>query len=281
MYNIETNKYINKLFIDGNAPIENNLMLNNILLQYDILYFNKNFNQKLDNLTSNIKAIRFANYNTNNNFINYNTNNYYINIVNLHCNESFLFNQPIINLPPDLELLELSGVFEQSLAFLPLKLKCLILNIYNFARVCLDLLPIYLEILILKSNSYSFTALPYGLRELYLIGHNSGLICNLPPNLYLLFINGNLNYLDIYFTLPDNLEVFIFNDNEYLEINYKIIKTKLKNKEFPKTLKEIQFPTWYCKYNSELINLTSYIDNVIIIYKYINDDILNNILHKY
>jgi len=272
-YNLDTDKFIKKLFIEGNSPITNELNMYNILSKYDIIYFNIHFNQKIDNLPSNIKAIRFTNYNN---------IYYYINSNNTNYNESFRFNQPINNLP-NLEFLELSGTFEQSLNYLPFSLKYLILNIYNYTNVCLNFLPPNLEILILKTNEYSFNNLPIGLQELYLIGRRTDIMNNFPINLKLLFINGNTNQLDDYLILPPNLEVFIFNDCEFLQLNINIIKQKLKNKEFPITLKEMHFPIWFCKYNTELINLSSYIynGNLIIKYKQIDDNIIKTIIDKY
>jgi hypothetical protein len=276
-YNLETKKKKNKLYLEGNIPLVNNIYINNLLCKYDIIYFSITFNQKIDNLSSNIKAIHFSNYN-----ISYSNNIfYYINSRNTNYDNAYDFNQPINNLPYNLLLLELSGGFAQSLAYLPFSLKCLILNIYEFINGMLDYLP-PLEVLILKLHNYTYNTLPYELQELYLIGHCSK-ICAFPVELKLLFINGYTNKLDIHFSLPPKLEIFIFLDDDLqFNNNIIIIKSKLRNKEFPITLKEMQLPIGWCKYNTELIDLSSYIGTKFIIkYKNINDNIIKHIFDKY
>jgi hypothetical protein len=283
IYNLETGIIKKKLYIEGNTFITADIS-NNILSKYDILYFNEQFNNSIDNLPSTIKAIRFTKYN---NIC------YYISSINVNNNDNliFRFNKSIQNLPFNLELLELSGNFTQSLNYLPNGLKYLILNIYDYnynydynydySNIYLDFLPNKLEILILTTSNYKVNNLPIGLKELYLIGHRIGIMTNLPANLKLLFINGNANPLDDHFILPPNLEIFIFNDCEYLQSNIDIIIKKMQKQEFPKTLQKILFSSQYCKYNTKLITLSSYIDNLIITYKYIDDTLIKHIIDKY
>jgi len=180
-YNLNTHTFLNKLYLEGNNPITEDININ-ILSRYDIIYFTKTFTNKIDNLPRHIKAIRF------NETMKLNHYHYIpIRYTSKH-NEFFIFNHPITNLPPDLELLELSGEFLQSLDYLPNNLKYLILNVYYISQISLDLLPTNLEILILKSNDYIFTNLPNNLQELYLIGRHSGLMNKFPINLKLLLI---------------------------------------------------------------------------------------------
>jgi hypothetical protein len=56
-YNLETGILKKKLYLKGNKPITNDVK--KLLENYNIIHFDRTFNQDLGNLPSNIKAIYF------------------------------------------------------------------------------------------------------------------------------------------------------------------------------------------------------------------------------
>jgi len=236
-YNLENGVFKNKIYIKGNKPITNDIKL--LLEKYEIIHFNRAFNQDLGNLPNNIKAIYFEEEEIR---YNYKTK-YRIIVGETYIYEDYKFNQPIGNLPNGLEYLELRGNFNQPLDNLPNTLKYLYINTFKFSH-SLDYLPTGLECLILETSnsSISINTFPSGLKELYINGYINGyadkLLSNFPTGLKTLYINGKKNKLDESFKLPDTLETFIFNDCQWNKHNIKI----LKKTQFSKKMMQLILP---------------------------------------
>lgn len=276
-YNLDNGILKNKIYIDGDKPITNDVK--SLLEKYDIIHFNRNFNQDLGNLPSNIKAIRFDD---NENY--YYKWHYYQQHVNTLENsqryEYNKFNQPINNLPNGIEYLELSGQFNQSLTNLPNTLKYLYLNINNCSN-SLDYLPSGLEYLILSNRTGIETIygnnLPIDLKELYIDGYNKTLFGIFPGGLQILYINGKQNKLDLSLKLPQNLKTFIFNDNtEWNKENLNILKQII----FPKSLMVIMLPIDYTQYYTFFKDkILKECNNCIIKFKnFISDETFNELI---
>jgi len=243
-YNLENGVFKNKIYIKGNKPITNDIKL--LLEKYEIIHFNRAFNQDLGNLPNNIKAIYFEEEEIR---YNYKTK-YKIIIGDTSIYEDYNFNKPIGNLPNGLEYLELRGNFNQPLDNLPNTLKYLYINTFKFSN-SLDYLPTGLECLLLGTSSININInnFPSGLKELYINGYINGyineyyvsLLINFPVGLKTLYINSRNNKLDESFRLPDTLETFIFNDCMWDKHNIKI----LKKTQFPKKMMQLILPMDY------------------------------------
>lgn len=280
--NLDTNKLNlnNKSIIfEGNSPITDSHK--EILKNYEVLYICHNFNQSLDGLPNNIKAIR------------YNMTNSGMRIRACSCttmnvaNMEFDFNQPLDNLHYGLEYLELYGnnVFE--LRNLPISLKYLVIYWSTTNIDILKYLPESLEVLYLSYIELHYEGiinLPRGLKELYLNAGINGRLQDLPDGLKVLYINGSYTQLNKFIELPPRLETFIFYDSEWQNENKHIIKWLFKNKKMPTGLRKCVFPLHYADIYCELkIYAAEFITSEKIEWKFIDytTDLISHIKDKY
>lgn len=285
-YNLENGVFKNKIYIKGNKPITNDIKV--LLEKYEIIHFNRAFNQDLGNLPNNIKAIYFEeeeiryNYKTKYRIIVGETSRY----------EDYEFNQTIGNLPNGIEYLELRGNFNQPLDNLPNTLKYLYINSFKFSH-SLDFLPVGLECLILGTSSISISIninnFPSGLKELYINGYINeyadSLLSNFHIGLKTLYVNGKNNKLDESFKLPDTLETFIFNDCKWDKHNIKILKKTQFSKKMMQLILPIDYVQDYSLFTDKIKKECN--DNCIIKFMDFYDpftdfnDLIKHILNKY
>lgn len=264
--NLETNNYINHIFIDGNAPITEEHK--KIFEKYEVIIFGKEFNQKIENIPPSIKAIIFAGNDMNN------------------YSE---FNQPITNLGENIEYLYLHYSFDQELDNLPSQLKYLIIKSCELSKP-INYLPETLEYLVIKNKQFIIHNLPSNLKELYIDGlmnYEIGMpkLPNGLKTLYLKSNNGCVN-LDNTLEFPETLEKLIIFDYPWNNMMssklINILKDYLENKRLPKKLKTLILPKYMCQVYSELKELASYIENIT--FKFVGNEltiVAEHILTKY
>ena len=277
-YNLENGIFKNKIYIKGNKPITNDIKL--LLEKYEIIHFNRAFNQDLGNLPNNIKAIYFEEEEIR---YNYKTK-YRIIVGETYIYEDYDFNKPIGNLPNGLEYLELRGNFNQPLDNLPNTLKYLYINSFKFSH-SLDFLPVGLECLILETSSISINNFPSGLKELYINGYADSLLSNFPIGLKILYVNGKSNKLDESFKLPDTLETFIVNDCKWDKHNQKILLKTQFSKKMMQLILPMDYVQDYSLFKDKIKKECN--DNCIIKFRDFYDpftdfnELIKHILNKY
>jgi hypothetical protein len=273
--NLDTDELVvNKsIILVGNSPITD--IHKEILKKYEVIYISPNFNQSLDGLPGNIKAIHFSIHN----------NSCILQNCSCHTDMVLAFNQPLNNLHHGLEYLELDGIDILDLQNLPITLKYLVLYNITCSINILKYLPESLEVLYLDSiiiNYEDLSNLPRGLTELYLHGGVNGTLLGFPDAMKVLYINGRDTELDKFIELPQKLETFMYYDIEYHKKNKHIIKWLFKNKKMPTGLQKCVFPVHYADIYIELKNYAKEFTTHEIDWKFIDfKNLISHIKDKY